>query len=153
MSMVKHADTYRPQIIGGKRVASSEYRCWQMMKNRCLNTNCLDYPKYGGRGIIVCDTWISFDNFIADMGPQPFVGATLERRDNDGNYCKDNCEWATRLVQSRNRGAYNQLYNGKYSWEWAEELGISMAVFLNRAWKHRKGMITDTQLYAKGKFA
>lgn len=93
----------RPRLINGKRVASGEYRSWQMMKNRCLNPNAQDYRHYGMRGISVCKRWMSFDAFISDMGPRPTPKHTLERRNGDKNYSPSNCYWATRAEQSRNR--------------------------------------------------
>lgn len=141
---------YRPKMVNGKRVASSEYRCWQMMKNRCLNSRAPDYDYYGGSGITICARWHSFDMFMEDMGPQPFPGATIERKDSTGEYCKDNCEWADRKTQARNR-AYCKRLNGKHTWEWAQELGLSLKGFQQRLWKFRKGRITEAELYAARK--
>lgn len=77
-------------------------RSWADMKRRCHSPHRKDYHQYGGRGIYVCDEWReSFSNFLRDMGPRP-AGYTLERKDNDGPYCKDNCEWAPLHVQKAN---------------------------------------------------
>jgi hypothetical protein len=97
------------KFINGKRIATSEYRSWQMMKNRCLNKRACDYKYYGGRGISICLKWYEFDNFINDMGRKPTPLHTLERKNNDGSYCKSNCLWATRKAQARNRPEYVKL--------------------------------------------
>jgi hypothetical protein len=61
------------------------------------------WPHYGGRGIAVEDPrWLQFENFLADMGEPP-PGLTLDRRDNERGYCKENCRWATRIEQRNNR--------------------------------------------------
>lgn len=77
------------------------YGVWQAMRDRCSNSNRKDYHRYGGRGITVCKRWDKFENFLVDMG-QPPPGLTLERLNNDGNYNKRNCVWATRKQQAHN---------------------------------------------------
>lgn len=91
------------RCVNGKRVASPEYRSWQMMKNRVLNPRAMDYAYYGGRGIIMDPRWVDFDNFLSDMGRRPTAKHTLERIESNGHYWRGNCCWATRTQQARNR--------------------------------------------------
>ena len=77
---------------------------WHGMISRCHKPHDYAYDRYGGRGIWVCLLWRdSFDQFIADMGPRPSRSHSIERRNNGSGYYKENCYWATRMEQTRNR--------------------------------------------------
>lgn len=106
--------------VDGRRIASPEYRSWQMMKNRCLNPKARDYRYYGGRGIKICRRWQdSFEAFLEDMGRKPTPAHTLDRKNSDGPYNLRNCRWATREEQSRNRP-----YASVKAWLLAARLGV-----------------------------
>lgn len=83
---------------------TKEYRIWKNMKRRCNVATTIEYASYGGRGISVCPEWNkSFISFYEDMGPLPSLDYQIDRIDNDGNYCKENCRWVTARDNSRNR--------------------------------------------------
>jgi hypothetical protein len=89
-------------LAGGK--PTPEYTAWQQMQDRCHNPNRDGFERYGGRGITVCPEWrASFQTFLADMGRRPSAKHSLDRKDNDKGYSKDNCHWATHEVQMANR--------------------------------------------------
>ena len=94
------------------------YGLWSSMLTRCYNKNSKGYKHYGGRGIKVCDRWktdnMGFENFLVDMGERPSPLYTLDRVDVDGNYCPENCRWATQTQQSNNRtDSIILFYHGK----------------------------------------
>jgi hypothetical protein len=110
---------------GGRHTA--EYNIWNLMRDRCVNPKSAAYSDYGGRGISVCERWNSFVGFIEDMGKRPSSKHTIDRVDNNGNYCAENCEWRTRLHQSRNRRNVRMLaFRGEIMClsEWCEKLKI-----------------------------
>lgn len=126
-----------------------EHHIWQNLIYRCYNPNCPQYDRYGGRGIGVCDKWKeSFIAFYEDMGPCPSPKHTVDRIDNDGDYCPENCRWATRKQQANNRRGNRLLtYKGeqKTCAAWAEQFGLTRLIIwqrLGRGWSVEKTLET-----------
>lgn len=112
---------------------------WLSMRARCLNTQSHAYRDYGGRGIGIDATWENFEQFCADMGPRPH-GMTLERKNNNLGYSKENCMWASRQAQARNRRSSRVItFAGKTQTmiAWAEELGITYMTLYLRLYRRK----------------
>lgn len=84
-----------------------EYNCWSAIWHRCDKKT--GHKDYAGRGITVCERWLSFENFLADMGRRPSSLHSIERKDVNGNYEPSNCIWATRIVQMNNKRTNRRL--------------------------------------------
>ena len=96
----------------GKRRPRPEYAALRDAVQRCTNRRCASWPRYGGRGIRVCERWLGpagFDHFWDDMGPRPSPQHSIDRIDNDGNYEPANCRWATVRKQNRNTRANHRI--------------------------------------------
>lgn len=117
------------------REQTRAYRVWRGILTRCLNPRCASYGSYGGRGITVCPEWReSFGAFLADMGDPP-DGYSIERRENDGPYSKENCLWASDRQQRRNkRNSLTLTFHGKTQIlaDWAVELRIPYLTLYQR---------------------
>jgi hypothetical protein len=91
-----------------------EYHVWASMLHRCIDEKTHNKEHYLDRGIVVCERWQQFENFYADMGPRPSAKHSIERKDVNGNYEPNNCEWATIAEQNRNRTDTRRIeLNGK----------------------------------------
>lgn len=110
------------------------------MRQRCLNPQSRDYTRYGGRGIRICDRWNDFALFLDDMGCRPSPDHSLDRIDNNGDYCPENCRWATDIEQANNK-RINKYYehDGRILTmkQWADEYGINYQALVDRL---EKGM-------------
>jgi hypothetical protein len=135
----KQLDNFYKHGKAGKKI----YSIYINMLSRCSNKQDLAYPYYGGRGVSVCETWQeNFSNFLQDMG-EPTGELTLDRKDNNGNYTKDNCHWATKKQQANNRrNNVNVERNGetKTLKEWCEYLGMPYKTVHRRIAKYDWGI-------------
>lgn len=122
------------------------------MKTRCYNINSPAYKNYGGRGIKVCDRWLGPDgflNFAADMGERPSNNCSLDRINNNGDYCPENCRWTDVVTQANNRRANKTLtFNGETltEAEWARKIGVKYTTLHERI---RRGIPVEKALTMK----
>jgi hypothetical protein len=128
-----------------------EYRAWQQMRQRCYNPKVASYPRYGGRGIRVCQRWRnSFDAFFADVGSRSSPEHSLHRPDNDGNYRPGNVKWATDQEQNRCTSR-NRKVAGQLLCEVAEQLGTSTTTIARRidihGWSAQKASKTKPRVW------
>lgn len=130
--------------------ASPTYKSWHMMKQRCTNPTYSQYKDYGGRGLDIAPGWLHFENFLAYMGERP-PGTSLERRDNSKGYWPDNCYWATKHEQQRNRrnNVWLELDGTRMLLtDWAAKLDLkvhSLSQRLKHGWDLRLALTTPAQ--------
>lgn len=126
------------------------FNVWRTMKERCNNKSYRQYKDYGGRGISLCDEWEEFKPFMEWSLENGYKeGLSIDRIDNDGNYCPENCRWTTVRVQSRNRRANRILeYGGEKHCvaEWSEILGVRANTIF---WRLSQGWSTEEALMGR----
>ena len=133
-----------------------EHNAWMSMKSRCFNPNNKYYSDYGGRGITVCDRWLnSVENFLADMGSRPTAKHSIDRIDNDGDYCPDNCKWSTQTEQVNNRRSNRLITIDDVTLtiaQWAKKMGFGKKVIGDRlklGWSEFDAVMTPVRQYQK----
>jgi hypothetical protein len=112
----------------------SGIKVWDGMIRRCTNQANKDFPLYGGRGIKVCERWLDVRNFAEDMGDKP-DGCSLDRIDPNGDYCPENCRWATPAEQGANKRTNRMIEHAGqvlHMSEWCRRLGVKPSTVLNR---------------------
>ena len=136
----------------GRRKETPEYRCWKSIKTRCYNPAYKHYSNYGARGIQVCNSWRnSFAQFLLDMGPRPSENHSIDRKDNNGHYCPENCYWATQKEQRRNKRT-NRLITIQGTTmclaDWLEQTGTKRSTF---EWRDKNGWTEEEAIFGRPK--
>lgn len=124
------------------------YGIWNGMLGRCLNEKTSSYHRYGGAGITVCEEWLKFDNFYCDMGATYGENLSLDRINGKLGYSKNNCRWATRVEQARNKDKCIKIeYQGetRTAVEWEDLLGLTATV----RYRKRKGWGEEECLFGR----
>lgn len=123
---IKREMVRQKNFVHGESHRTREYNSWNDMRRRCNNPKDAKYHIYGGRGIKVCQEWDSYSVFLRDMGRVP-SGMSIDRRDVNGPYCKDNCKWSTAIEQANNRRR-NHIFtwhgNDRSVSQWAKLLDV-----------------------------
>ena len=139
------------------RLEDPLYQAWWSMKSRCLNPKHRSYPRYGGRGITICDEWLDFPTFRQWASEHNWQkGLQIDRVDNDGNYCPENCRFVTPKENANNRSNCRMLtFNGKTQSvsKWADELGYEPNVIylrLRMGWPVERTLTAPVQHKKRG---
>ena len=142
VSSIVCSNLFRKHGHGRTGNISRTYSVWIHMLNRCNNPINSSYSNYGGRGIVVCERWRIYENFLKDMGEKP-NGNTLDRIDNNGNYELGNCRWVTMKVQQNNKRNNRKVnYMGKDMTisQLSERCGVNRGTLIYRI---KKGMTVE----------
>lgn len=121
------------------------YSAWHRMRQRCQNPSDRSFKNYGGRGIKVCKRWSRFESFYRDMG-DPWLGASLDRINNNGGYYPENCRWADWFTQLQNtRKNVFLTINGETHCisEWSRKRNIHIETIrtrLRKGWDHERAI-------------
>jgi hypothetical protein len=145
----------RPRRVG-KRVqwaigSTPEYQAWASARKRCFNPRDPSYPRYGGRGITMCERWNSFEVFLEDMGARPGPGYSIDRINNDGNYEPSNCRWATGREQGGNKSSNRVIeWRGERRTvsDWARHVGLHVYTLTQRLdadWDVERALTTPSR--------
>ena len=147
------AEETSKRVSTHKMSGSRLHNIWKSMKERCYNINHDQYKDYGGRGISICEEWkddfISFYNWAISNGYSDNL--TIDRVDNNKNYCPENCKWSTRKEQNNNQRTNHLLtYNNKTQTmaQWAEEIGLNprtLQTRISRGWNVQDALFGKTQ--------
>jgi len=144
---IKSCGCYKKEISTKHGFCGTKiYRIWKNMIQRCINPRVINYKNYGGRGIVVCERWMKFENFLKDMGSLPTSKHQIDRINNDLGYYKENCRWSTSKQNNRNRRNNHLLeLNDKTEClsEWEEETGIKQETIrdrIKRGWSNKDAL-------------
>jgi len=156
-SITGHLRSGKTKSCGCKRTThglwgTPEYAVWGAMIQRCDNPNNGNYKNYGKRGVSVCKSWHSFENFISDMGSRPSKKHSIDRLDNDGDYSPENCQWRTTKQQRANtsRNVFYAHDGVKMTIsQWAEKIGCNKNTLRERVvklgWSVEKAITTPVR--------
>lgn len=139
---VKSGNTQSCGCIRGthKMSGTQEYRAWLSMWSRCTNPKDIGFKDYGSRGITVCERWLSFENFFADLGTKPTITHRLDRRENEGNYEPNNCRWVTAADSNRNTRATLKVTHEGRELCLAEAARLLDIPYATARYRFRKGL-------------